>query len=992
MAYSLADWHRHLDRHFAELRASRDKQRSSGAPIFALEHGLSADDVRALQLSVRESIVNESPDSSYGLPWVVYATELGYRYSGDEYWQTFEAETPCWVVRGHREWIRDCFLRFQKKFGGAQPTGAWAAHFSIICWPITHAVLPCDLQRQLAEILHEIRHSYTADLLNSPVALGQRIAAKSWRASSRFQNLAQETVLVGQIAAALLLEGKMGSEGLLTPDTLRRIGADLDRERRARDWLSGARRIAQERLTFSGLAPGRHADPGEKRPDGHVRDDISLLGVEPLLMLRPTDVERTNWDVLLEIPDLSPLLTKFPAFLEPLTQSRCVVAGAAGRPLARGRLLHGDQPVTLSRWPLSDEVLLQFEQGVPELEYLLRTDALLRPGPVWLFKIASDGLAYELRTPIVRPGQQYVVVVSGEPVGSRSGLTPIGLTCSGAHGMRLDLQPAVSEDVRKALRSLGLRPARGVRSWPAGLCAASWDGEGRAEWLCTEEPCIGFSADHLVDDLTVTLTNNGVHEKCVFGSVPLGESVFLQLPALPPGLYQLKAYVREDDDEELEGELEVLVKEPYSSSPGTGAGSPFSVQFEPPVPSLEQLWEGRVDIDLIGPAGRQIHCNLKLFGKDRGTPILTKNLPVLELPITREKWKANFERYFRGLRDVQNKYDLSKACEIIIQAAEFGVFSIVCEREFTPVRWVARRDGETYTLTLLDDSGSSTRASVASYDFETPDIAKPQSVPTGGYVFRVPHSGGIYVANQAHTARAVIVPPTQVSGLNQLRCVPRFRSEPPRSASSVAALADLTGTWSRARLVGDPFSAYRQRDVQLALARHLFAGLGGGAWKTSELEFERKHDLTLLARAVSSTAGNALLERSLLDNIPSLCNQPLMQRVRFLSQLITQTFRLPVPMGPPIRFHDGSRLLKPDRENPKHPDAVAELALRLASGAQPTRPSTDTKVIEGLKYLLQYPAVSRAARFMVLAVDHRLSTEDTLDGVGGLHPGWRWSA
>jgi len=382
MAHSLTDWHRQLDRHFAEVRALRDKQRSSSAPIFALEHGLSPSDIRALQLCIRESIAIDPPASSEWLAWVVYATELGYLYSGDEYWQTFEAQTPYWVARGRREWIRECFAQFQRKFGGARPTGAWADHFSIICWPITHAVLPCDLQRQLAEILHQIRHSFTAELLSSPLALGQRIATRSWQATSRFQNLAQETVLVGQISAALLLEGKSGSEGLLTPDTLRRIGADLDRERRARDWLSSARRIAQERVTLSGLASGRQTTSAQKRPGDNVRDELSPLGIEPRLVLRPTNVERTRWDVLLEIPrSISPFgkVSQFPRAADTVSMRRSRGRGAAS---ARGRLLHGDQPVTLSRWPASDEVLLQFDQRVPELEYLLRTDALLRPGPV----------------------------------------------------------------------------------------------------------------------------------------------------------------------------------------------------------------------------------------------------------------------------------------------------------------------------------------------------------------------------------------------------------------------------------------------------------------------------------------------------------------------------------------------------------------------------------------------------------------------------------
>ena len=96
---------------------------------------------------------------------------------------------------------------------------------------------------------------------------------------------------------------------------------------------------------------------------------------------------------------------KFPALLEPLTQARCVVCWGRRAASARGRLLHGDQPVTMSRWPQSDEVLPQFEQRVPELELQLRTESLLRPGSIWLFKIASDGLAYELRIPIVLSAQ-----------------------------------------------------------------------------------------------------------------------------------------------------------------------------------------------------------------------------------------------------------------------------------------------------------------------------------------------------------------------------------------------------------------------------------------------------------------------------------------------------------------------------------------------------------------------------------------------------------
>ena len=84
---------------------------------------------------------------------MVYAAELGYRYSGDEYWQTFEAQTPGWAQSANRECIRSVFEKFSDTFGGARPSGAWANWFSIISWPVTHAVLPADLQRQFARLL-----------------------------------------------------------------------------------------------------------------------------------------------------------------------------------------------------------------------------------------------------------------------------------------------------------------------------------------------------------------------------------------------------------------------------------------------------------------------------------------------------------------------------------------------------------------------------------------------------------------------------------------------------------------------------------------------------------------------------------------------------------------------------------------------------------------------------------------------------------------------
>ena len=156
---TLNRWEERLEKQFEGLHKTRLTSVGDNH-LFALEHGLSEDDRAALEREICAYIKTAEPSDRHWLAWVVYAAELGYRYEGAEYWQTFEGRTPGWLAHGDRYFIRDSYHKFNKVFGGAKPRGPWAEHFSIICWPITHAILPEDLQRQLAQILFEVRHSF----------------------------------------------------------------------------------------------------------------------------------------------------------------------------------------------------------------------------------------------------------------------------------------------------------------------------------------------------------------------------------------------------------------------------------------------------------------------------------------------------------------------------------------------------------------------------------------------------------------------------------------------------------------------------------------------------------------------------------------------------------------------------------------------------------------------------------------------------------------
>jgi hypothetical protein len=968
---NLGDWQRLLEDHYKDLSAKRRRE-APDRRVFSLEHGLNANEIQDLSAAIRAHIAEGAPLRKHALPWIVYAAEIGYRYSGDQYWQTFEEETPYWTTYGDRYWIRNCYLWFQKEFFGVVPRGAWASHFSIICWPITNAILPKDLQKQLARILYDLRDSFSAEVLETPSILGDLIAARSWSATSRFQNFAQETELVGQIASALLLHGESSTDNLIHPATLKRIGQDVEHERISREWLQGARRVAKERAHVRGL--GLWGQGGKSSNIGHqdrARAEIAELGIEPRLVLRPTGSTNESWDVSLEIPDMSHLLLRFPKTREILTGSRCVVAGAAGRPLARGRCLYGAQRIVLTRWPRADEVLLKFEQTDPQLEYLLRTECLLRPGSTWLFRIASDGLAYECRSLRVRPGTRYIMVSTNGPLKSNGYTNSVNLSCADAYGAILDLPRALNEGWEKALHQMGLGQAKTVEVWPAGLAAAVWDGEGHGEWLASERPCLGIRSDYSLASLLISMSSNP-SLSIELTSIEPGEPVFVKLPDLPIGLHTVHISAKSNlaDQTEPLGDLDVVmrIREALPWSPGVSPRGPLMVQMEPATPSLEQLWEGRVEITLRGLVNRRVKCQVSLFEKDGSAPSVIKHLPPLRLPVNADGWRIYFEKNFRKTREAENSYDSARICGLYFSADELGAFSFRFEREFTPLRWAIRRRGSGYSVRLLDDSGDDEPPEVIRMSHESPCVEEKLKF---ALEYDVPEPGGMYVARTRVFTAAIIVPP-MVHGLADLGCISNVDGET-RTVESILHILSIARLWGKARLPGDFISETRRRAVLRTLVQHIAKLLCGNNWASAEsAKCNGSDKIVLMKDAISNrreeVAVGIILARDYGDLAAVTCED----KVKRTETLATK-FQL-LKFASPANAGDVGWL--------------SEFALRLASDPVDLESWAGERTRSGLARLMESPVLARAARFLVLATDHHLQSRSAPTE---LYAGWSWS-
>ena len=475
--------HGRLDEHFGSLRHERDA-RAGGKPLFVLEHGLDSAEIAELRAGVCRVVAIGRASSKWWLPFVVYAAEIGYQYSGEEYWQTFEASTPGWVGYGDRNYIRTKFQEFARRFGGARPTGPWAGHFSIICWPITHAVLPTDLQIQLARLLYEYRHLLNAQLLATPDNLGEALALRAGRGSRRFQSFAQNTDLLGQVAAALLLNENEPSD-LLLASTLARIVEDLSAQRQARRWLTDARRSAN-RVNLRGLSRVSSA-AGASTRQPVAAPGQGLRVTDPKLMAR-RDGER--WSIHIELPDLSPVAARFPDLQHVLRSSRCRLAGVS-RPLARGQVMYSDQAFRLASWPGADAALLSLERSDPRYDELLADECRMSPGPSWIFRIVNSGVAEESRGKVLHPGRRYLMV-SESPAGLPVWADRTAVACAGLYGYVFEVPTPLEPIHLDVLRGLGLGLASDVDVRPAGIVPAAWDGEGAAEWIVGELPDTRF--------------------------------------------------------------------------------------------------------------------------------------------------------------------------------------------------------------------------------------------------------------------------------------------------------------------------------------------------------------------------------------------------------------------------------------------------------------------------------------------------------------------
>ena len=861
MPMPLEKWQERLERHFKQLASARS---NSGFPLFALEHGLSEQEFEEIGALLRERLSLGLRLEPHWLLWVIYATELGYDYDGDEYWDSFEQRTPRWRDRGSRTQLRTWFSRFRITYHGVKPSGTWAEWFSIIAWPITHAILPKYLQWQFAKTLYDLRYRLASLEALSPQAIGQLLASNAWEASSRFREFLQQEELAGRIVLALLTDREVEGQSPIYPPTLERLASDLEQVQSAREWLKETRRFVADRMKGAGRVPGgtwSGADAG----DSDTKDgEHAASHLRPTLVLRPSG--RSTWSAVVEVPCFAGVARLHPEVRAFLVSTRCKITGTGDTWMPNGWLFSGAQRRILKSWPGAGVPLVKFERPNEVLDPLVDRETRLPRGPVWVCRIGTDGLAHEIAGRIVRPGRKYILLSEEELSCDHSLLAACGLNCDGICAALLSMPDALSSANIAELQGLGLQVARTVRIWPAGLSGRGWDGEGHSEWLTTETPCFAIVHDHPVDAYSLRLNNAS---ETVIDAGQVGSPVFVRISQLPAGTHTLSVKARHDSRSSAipysptaEGIVTLEVREPEPWIPGTTSHPGLAISVDPPDPSLDMFWDGDVGVSILGPSGRHVTCAITL-ATPSGKELLSEQIGTFELPVTSEEWLGKLSQFVSAESRAWTYLEAASG-RFLIRADELGEYTLRLERDVKPVRWVCRGINHHTVARLIDDTGREDGATCRFFSLRRP--AEPialdiQAVLAG---LEVSSPGGLFEARQGELTDTMIVSMPKIEGGFQGLVMEPDLHDVDGDTVRVADILDLLRLWSEARLFG-PLANMRRRRIVERLVNRLYSRLCGRRWSEAEATYLSKHqsepELKQLERLVGGSPGFAVVLR-----------------------------------------------------------------------------------------------------------------------------------
>lgn len=817
----LAGFQQRLSEQYARLR---DLRATENYPVYAIEHGFSAEErASARALLNRQLDASMRADRAYWLVWIAAAAEIGYRYDGTEYWESFASEFPRWRLYGDRNLIRTWYKRFASEFRGLTPSGPWARQFPIIAWPITQAILPRYLQRHFADHLFQLRHTLARSGELTLEEIGDLLSDRYIGGSSRFEGFLQQKALTSRIVMALGVEHVADTIPPIDSAMLGRIVRDFDKLGPSGSRLREARRVLRDARFINTSRQGYSPTKFNRTAVRYITADRTE---RPRLIARPIDEQ--SWHVALSIPDLATPLRQ--AALSPHDLDRARVRFRVlgeGNSWIPGRALFsytGRSSESLARYPSMEQCVLEFDRLPPQGEAALRPRLILPMQPLRLMKIRTDGSAFEIAGRHVRAEQSYLLISAlpfAESIVQSLALSSLQSGMIDTYLWRLDVKSGLGPAQIAALESLGLGYVLGVQMEPLGLVPRWNSANGALELLDTEAALFSLTSDVAVQEFAIS-----VDEKTTVRFKPDASGrTCISLGALPVGPHSVVASAlgtaigtNIESDELI---IDVRPSTPWQQAVAGKAG--VSLSLEPRQASLEQLFSEGAVLRVSAPAGRNFKLDCRFYDAD-GTLFHDELIGRYAAPVSEQKLtKLVVSKLTSGSQ--AERLERAVRIELMISLDEYGAESVTFEKDAEPLRWIRLNDT---TIQLSDDTGGDTPPTVECYELNAADIARVVEYQKAVEGIELCDRGVLLVAkhNKRHFGAIATVMQSHLTSFSDLG----FPANSSEASVNPTGVLNALKRWHNARKLMGPMAFMARRSAIQALEQKLELLLCGEDW------------------------------------------------------------------------------------------------------------------------------------------------------------------
>lgn len=829
----LIEIERQLQDAFAALADSR---RRNGWPVFAIEHGLRPDEIEALRIALEADLSrNRGLNRVHVLVWLVMAAEVGYSYNGDEYWQSFEQKIPSWRDWGNRPALKQKFLCFEKAYSGFRPVGRWAEHFSIISWPISHAILASALHSKFAQLLHDTRFEFAARQNWTDEELGRFASDSYFGGSTLLAGLLEQHELTGNLISNLRNETQALGDTPIQPEVMQRLCDDIQSVRLGKSNLQGFRRV--QRTTSIRVKGGLETRTNSHSPFDTKEKEAFNQRYRPKWIAK-IDSEGA-WRLGLNLQGIAGLLAEQGLRLrEMLGVKMKFVGDKRPSPIEALRAFVTKPMIEVPNFAdVLARPLFSFEGEAEGLEQLkeIVIGPLMRT--CWLLRIQADGLAQEVMGLHIKRRSHYLLVTQQAlppAVCTQLDLKKVNCATEGAVAYILESGDVITEHAKAELKKLGLGWSHSIDVLPVGLVPRWEDGSSSVVYVQDEKVLLHIDSDLTVDGFTIKINSNPP----VRVNTEQSQNTLLELSDLDIGSHSVLIQpvgAQHAHIPATELFISVRSKEHWSLLGAPSAG--FSVEASPHTVSFEDIRSGASVLNVNGLRG-EVCCVSVAFFNYREDLIHHSKLGHMKLPHIIKSDDVLLER----LDEDEFEEHLQAASTVVLSfvLSQIGKIGRSFDRELQPIRWNTDKLNGKSIVRLIDETDDVEKPALWRASIGVPDereqveyvrVCLGDEISAPGYMY-----GFEGTKRGLSRVFATMDRPT-LSAFSQLRPPPvQFKST---QASDLVELLAIYNRWRNATFSG-LLSMHWRRFVISEIELHTFKLILNETWVNRMWAFSKK--------------------------------------------------------------------------------------------------------------------------------------------------------